>query len=519
MGAILRLFDESGEFIGGAPQGGAALKRVALRGAGMTVFSSALSLGIQVIATVILSRILTPKDFGLVAMVTTFSLLLSNFGINGVTEAIVQQEKIDRVQADSLFWMNLGSGVMLAVGFAASGALLAKFYAEPLVAAVTRGVAFSILLTSVSVVHLALLKRAMRFSTLAKNDVIAKAASVIASVVLGCAGWGYWALVVGVCALPLSASIGAFYLCRWIPGRPRHETTTGTMLKFAMYTYGRFSVNYFARNLDNLLIGSRFGAPALGFYKKAYDLFSLSASHLVSSISVVAVAALSRARNDVAQFRQYLLAAMAVMTLLGMWLAGDMTLVGSDLIRVLLGPGWEETGKIFTLFAPGIGAMMLYGTHGWIHLAIGRADRWLQWGLIEWSVTILLFLTAMHWGPRGFAVAWCVSFWILLLPAMQFAGAPIEIGAKHVIAIAWRYVAAAFVAGITSYLVVHGFGRLSEMTGAAGAMLRIVVVTLVFSGLYLGAIVALHRGTAPIRRLAGIVRTMVPDVEEEQVAT
>ncbi len=515
----MKPFNESGKFIGGVPQGGAALKRAAVRGAGMTVFSSALSLGIQIIATVVLARILTPKDFGLVAMVTTFSLLLSNFGINGVTEAIVQQEKIDRMQASNLFWMNLGCGVLLTVGFAASGTLLAKFYAEPLVAAVTRGVAFSILLTSVSVVHLALLKRAMRFSTMAKNDVIAKTASVFTSVVLGCAGWGYWALVAGVCALPLSTSMGAFYLCRWIPGRPRRETATGTMLKFAMFTYGRFSVNYFARNLDNLLIGSRFGAPALGFYKKAYDLFSLPASQLVSSISVVAVAALSRARNDVAQFRQYLLAAMAVMTLLGMWIAGDLTLVGSDLIRVLLGPGWEETGKIFTLFAPGIGAMMLYGTHGWIHLAIGRADRWLQWGLIEWSVTIMLFLAALHWGPHGFAVAWCVSFWILVLPAMQFAGAPIEIRAKHVIATAWRYVAAALAAGIASHFVVYRFATLSEKNGAAGAMLRIVVVTLVFSGLYLGAIVVLHRGTAPIARLAGIVRTMLPGVEEEQVTT
>ena len=176
--------------------------------------------------------------------------------------------------------------------------------------------------------------------------------------------------------------------------------------------------------MDNLLVGWRFGAPALGFYKKAYDLFSLSASQLVSSISVVAVSALSRARNDTAQFRHYLLGAMAVMTFIGMWIAGDFTLIGKDLIRVLLGPGWEEAGSIFVWFAPGIGAMMLYGTHGWIHLSIGRADRWLRWGLIEWIVTILLFVAAIHWGPRGIAAAWCASFWVLTLPAIWFAGKP-----------------------------------------------------------------------------------------------
>lgn len=518
IGAALRPFDENGESIHVVPRGGIALKRAAVRGAGMTAFSSAFSLGIQVIATIVLARILMPKDFGVVAMVTTFSLLLSNFGINGVTEAIVQWENLKRIQASNLFWMNLGGGVMLSCGFAASGSLLARFYGEPLVAAVTRGVALSILLSSVSAVHLALLKRAMCFSALAKNDIIAKAVSVTTSIVLGFAGWGYWALVAGVCALPFSTSIGALCLCQWMPGRPQNGTATSTMVKFAMFTYGRFGVNYFARNVDNLLIGWRFGAPALGFYKKAYDLFSLSASQLVSSISVVAVAALSRARTNEAQFRQYLLAAMAVMTLLGMWIAGELTLVGSDLIRVLLGPGWEETGKIFTLFAPGIGVMMLYGTHGWIHLSIGRADRWLKWGLIEWSVTILLFLAAIHWGPRGIAFAWCVSFWILVLPAMQFAGAPVDMGAKHVIAIAWRYVVGALAAGVTCYLILHSFAALAEMTGAAGAFLRVAVVTVIFSVLYLGAIVALHRGTAPIKRLAGLVRTMAPIVEEEQVA-
>ena len=181
---ILRPFDENGEFVGGPPQSGAALKRAAVRGAGITVFSSSLSLGIQVVATVVLARILAPKDFGLVAMVTTFSLLLSNFGINGFTEAIVQQQRVDRIQASNLFWMNLGCGAVLAAGFAACGSLLAKFYGEPLIAAVARGVALSIPLTSVSVVHLALLKRAMHFSAIAKNDVVAKAVSVTAAIVL-----------------------------------------------------------------------------------------------------------------------------------------------------------------------------------------------------------------------------------------------------------------------------------------------------------------------------------------------
>jgi O-antigen/teichoic acid export membrane protein len=515
----LRPFDRSGVFAGEVTQNGVALKRLAVRGAGAAVLSSALSLGIQIAATVVLARILTPKDFGLVAMVTTFSLLLSNFGTNGITEAIVQHERLDRNQATNLFWINIFGGVLLSCGFAAAGTMLAKFYAEPQVASVTHVIALSIVFTSVSVVHLALLKRAMRFAALAKNDVASKLISVSISIILGCAGWGYWGLVAGVCALPISTSIGAFILCRWMPGRARRAADTGTMMTFAMCTYGRFGVNYFARNADNLLVGWRFGAPALGFYKKAYDLFSISASQLVSSISVVAVAALSRVRDDSARLRQHLLASMAVMTFVGMWIAGCMTLIGADLIRVLLGPEWVETGRIFVWFAPGIGVMMLYGTHGWIHLSIGRGDRWLRWGLIEWVVTILLFVFAIHWGPRGIAAAWCASFWILTLPAMKFAGAPIGLGIGPVIATVWRYIISFICAGLISHLIIQNIPGMLTSASVSAALVRIAITSFTFSGFYFGAVVALHSGTAPIRQLIRLISSMLSATEQQEVVS
>jgi PST family polysaccharide transporter len=281
------------------------------------------------------------------------------------------------------------------------------------------------------------------------------------------------------------------------------------MVKFAMYTYGRFSVNYFARNADNVLVGWRFGAPALGFYKKAYDLFSLSAAQLVASTSVVAVSALSRVRSNDAQYRRYLLGAIAVMAFLGMGIAGDLTLTGKDVIRVLLGPRWGEAGEIFTFFAPGIGIMLVYGTHGWIHLSIGRADRWFRWGIVEWIVTILLFLIALPWGPQGIAVAWCVSFWILTVPAMWYAGKPIGLGVAPILDVVWRYIVASLIAGLACNAVFPRFVSLAA-TGTIGAAERVVVISISFVSLYLGAIIVLYRGLSPLNRLAGLLREMAP---------
>jgi O-antigen/teichoic acid export membrane protein len=125
----LRPFDANGSFRFAEDGGG--MRRLAVRGAGATIFSSGVAVAIQLVSTVVLARILAPKDFGVVAMVTTFSLLLMNFGLNGFTEAVVQREKIDHHLASNLFWINVGVGLLLTLLFAASGSLLARFYMIP----------------------------------------------------------------------------------------------------------------------------------------------------------------------------------------------------------------------------------------------------------------------------------------------------------------------------------------------------------------------------------------------------
>jgi PST family polysaccharide transporter len=502
----LKPFDANGAFRPAAD----GVRRLAVRGAAVTVLFSVLGLGIQIISTVVLARLLTPKDFGLVTMVTTFSLLLMNFGLNGFTEAILQREEIDHALASNLFWINVGIGLLLTIGFAGAGNLLARFYGNPLVAHVAIGMSLTIFITSTSVQHLALLKRAMSFSLVSANDILARFVSVVVSVSLSWAGWGYWALVAGGVAQPLSQAIGAWSLCRWIPSRPRRVTGTASMVRFALSVYARFSFNYFARNMDNLLVGWRFEAQSLGFYKKAYDLFALPAGLLVSSLTSVAVSALSRFRRDPKQYTRYLLSSLGVMAFVGMGLGADLTLVGKDVIRLLLGPGWETAGRIFTFFGPGIGVMLLYGTHGWIHLSIGRADRWFRWGIVEFTVTGLLFLLGLLWGPEGIAVAWAASFWILTIPALWYAGRPIQLGIAPVIAVVWRYLLASLLAGCASALIIRRMPSIVAASGSVGAVIRIVLVSVLFGALYVGAVILLHKGCAPLYQVGRLLHEIVP---------
>ncbi len=233
------------------------------------------------------------------------------------------------------------------------------------------------------------------------------------------------------------------------------------------HVYAHFAFSYLTRNTDNLLVGWRYGAQSLGFYKKAYDLFVLPETQLLSPVSAVVVSTLSRVVGDREQFKRYFLRAISVLALVGMGIGADFALVGKDIIRFLLGPGWEAAGRIFALFGPGIGVMLLYNTHGWIHLSIGRPERWFRWGLMEFVCTASLFLLTLRWGPSGIALAWTISFFILMFPGFWYAGKPIGMGMGPVFGVIWKFFAASAAGCLWHFSIVMATPRFAATPGAA----------------------------------------------------
>jgi PST family polysaccharide transporter len=505
----LKPFDSTGNFH--LIAAGDGLRRSAVRGAGASIAGQACSFAVQIGSVVILARLLTPADFGIVTMVTSFSLMFRSFGMNGFTELIMQREEFSHYLASNLFWINLGIGTILTLVFASSGSLLAHFYHNPAVAQVTEGMSLTIGIGCLGWIHLGLLQRAMHFRTTAIIGFVGQLVLVIVSIVLAMAGWHYWALVWGIVMQSVATVAAAWIVCRWTPSWPRRASGTGSGLKFAMNVYAHFAFSYLTRNTDNMLVGWRFGAPALGFYKKAYDLFVTAETQLLAPISAVAVGTLSRVSRDREQFQRYFLRGIAVLALLGMGIGADLALVGRDLIRFLLGPGWEEAGRIFSLFGPGIGVMLLYNTHGWIHLSIGRPERWFRWGLMEFVCTGSLFLLALRWGPSGIAFAWTASFFVLMFPGFWYAGKPIGLSIGPMLAVIWKFFLASVLAGCATFLIVRAMPQFATTFGAPGAFARVVSVSLVFFGLYFGGVIALHQGLKPLSETIILFRDLLPE--------
>ena len=490
---------------------GEGIRRTAVRGAGATIAGQAANFILSMGSVSVLARMLSPVDFGVVAMVTTFGLLFRSFGFSGFTETIVQREGLTDSLASNLFWIELGIGAVLTLVFASAGPLMALFFHNGTVARVAVGISPMIIFGCLGWIHLGLLQRAGHFTATSLINLSGQIVLVVVSIILAAKGWHYWALVWGIVAQSAATAMGAWLICRWTPSWPVRDSGTRSGMKFAMNVYSHHAFNYLTRNTDNLLVGWRYGAQMLGFYKKAYDLFVLPESQLLSPLSVVVVSTLSRIRGDREQFKRFFLGAISVLALLGMGIGADFALVGKDIIRLLLGPGWDEAGRIFAIFGPGIGAMLLYNTHGWIHVSIGRPERWLYWGLIEFVCTASLFLLTLRWGPSGIAFAWTVSFFLLMFPGFWYAGRPIGLGIGSIIGTIWRFFLASVVAGGTTALIVRSIPHLAMTFDAPIALVRILTISSVYFALYVGSVIALHRGMKPINDAVGLLRDLLPD--------
>ena len=142
-------------------------------------------------------------------------------------------------------------------------------------------------------------------------------------------------------------------------------------------------------------------------------------------------------------------------------------------------------------------------------MRIGRADRCFRWGVVDITVTASFFLAGLRWGPVGMAIAWVTSLWVLTIPGLSYAGRPVGLRIASVIEATWKYVVAGAVAGVAA-AAVRETPNVAAVLASIGVAGRIAIVSLLVGALYLSAVILLHRGCAPIRQVAAILRDMLP---------
>jgi len=486
------------------------LKGRAVRGAAAKLLSNLGGAAGQLLSGVILARLLVPDDFGLVAMVTAYTMILADVGELGLGQAVVQAEKLTHEQVSKLFWINVGLSAGMAVLFSALSPVLVWFYEEPRLQPIAITISIGFIFKGLGAQHLGLLNRGMRFSEIAALEMAGSTVSIALAVTLAWFGWGYWALAVRRVVVHLVTCIGAWSLSGWKPGFHVRAEGTGPLIRYGAYTFGAQALFNARQNIDKVLIGWRYGAMPLGLYDRAQQLFVLPFNQLTSPLSSVAVSTLSRLRNERQRYHRYYLEAISLVALVGMMMSAVVTVVGQDAVVLVLGAQWRESGVFLTAFGPGVGMLLLSSAQNWLHLSLGRADRSLRWNLVVLVASALALMMGLLFGPFGVACAYSVMLHVLLGPGFWYAGKPIGLSVSAVASVVWRYWASALVAAALCWYLQHRVAFTSGVYVELNVLSRVLAVSILCVSVYLLCTVVFHGSTVPVSRVLKLAAQLAP---------
>lgn len=395
-----------GEALLAPPDVQADLGGKAIRGSMATLGGQVLLTGLQLGTTVVLARLLSPRDFGLVAMVAVLTTFLSIFRDLGLTHAVVQRGTVTHRQVSTLFWVNTAVTIVLAALVAALSPVVAWFYGEPQLTSLTAALGAVLVLEGLGALHQAILSRRMRFGALAGSAVAGHATGVAVAITVAVLGGGPWALV-ALAATRAAAYSGLLWrLSGWQPSRPRRRTGVRDLLRFGGGVSGSSVANFVSRNADNVLIGWRWGAQPLGLYSRAYSLLLQPLGQINAPLSRVAIPTLSRLQSDPERYRRAYLRMLSVSLVIATTMVGFAVVVADLVVAVLLGPGWEGAATIFQWLAVAGITQPLTNTIGWLFVTQARTGEMLRWAVISAALNVAAFAVGLPFGAVGVAAAY-----------------------------------------------------------------------------------------------------------------
>jgi PST family polysaccharide transporter len=257
---------------------------------GRVVSSGLITLGSQGAQTLLnlasvmaLSRLLDPKDFGLVAMVATVMSFLQAFREFGLSRATIQREGITHAQVLELVLANIAISFAIGLILAAASPLVAWFYREPRLVPLTLVLAVTFPLSGLTVQHTALLMRRMRFKALAWIQVTSQLVGVGTGIAMAWLDYGYWALVVMQLASAGATVVLTYIAVPWQPQAPLRRSGTRPLIEFGSNLAAGSFVFSLARNFDGLAIGRLWGSDTLGLYSRGGVLLTRPLEQVLSA--------------------------------------------------------------------------------------------------------------------------------------------------------------------------------------------------------------------------------------------
>lgn len=402
------------------------LQRQTIAGMQWTTLSTLAVTVLQLATIVVLTRFLVPDDFGLMSILMIVIGFAQAFMDMGISNAIIQRQSVTHEQLSSLYWLNLASGLVIALIVIAAAPLIAHFYAEPRMTEMLWVLSSVFVIVGLGNQYRVLSQKALEFAFMARIEVAAAAVSFLVAVMLAAQGAGVYALIAAMIAQALVSSMCYLLTGLYRHHRPallyRHDELKG-FFSFGLFQMGEKSINYLSANIDNILIGKFLGMQALGFYNLAWQLCIFPVQKINPIVNKVAFPVYARLQDDPAQLQLYYARFLQAVALITVPLLTFLFYFPAETVRVLYGPGWEQTASLIALLSF-VGIFKALGNPaGSVFLALGRADIGFWWNL-AWLLTVgaalyAVLISSPHLGSVVWALLFLVAgfgvFWHVLV--------------------------------------------------------------------------------------------------------
>ena len=393
----------------------APMGRTAAHGAAWLGMAQAFRVLLTFVSTAVLARLLTPGDYGLIAMTAPVFALIGVFSDLGLTSATIQARDLSPARSTAMFWLTVTVSLGLALLAVAAAPGVAWFYGDARAGLVTAAGAASLLVGGLSLQHSALLNREMRFATLSLIEVTGLVVTTATAIALALILHNYWALVLGTLAGVAVQSALTWYCSGFRPGAPR-LAGIGDLARFGGHLTGFNLVNFLARNLDTVLVAHHAGPAQAGLYDRSYRLLTLPLQTINGPVTRLLQPMLSRLREEPARYRRMFLLALRAVVLASAPPALVVVALSGPVMSLLLGAKWLQAGPIF--FWLGLAGVLqpIANLLGVLFLTTGRPRALMHWSLATAPVTLGGFVLAIPYGAVGMAMAFFLTS-VLLTPA------------------------------------------------------------------------------------------------------
>lgn len=364
---------------------------------------------ISLIINIILSRLLTPEDYGVVAVVTVFTTFFASLSDMGLSAAVIQIKELSKKDIDSIFSFSVYYALLLAMIFIFLSGFIADFYGSLIYKKVCILLSIALLFEALNTVPNGIMNRKKKFKEISMRIVLTYIFSAFIAIILAFLGWKYYALV-------MQSIITAIitFLWNYKTTRPKFHFSFSlkSIDKIKKYSSFQFAFNilvYFSRNLDNLLTGKFMGSTELGFYNKAYTLMLYPVNNITNVIAPVLHPVLSDYQNKKNTLYISFVNLTRILFLIGTIISGICIIASSELIILAFGNQWFQSIDCFKVLSIAIVFQMINGTTGAIYQSLGNTKQLFLNGAVNSVITIVAIFIGIFIGKDIYLLALAVA--------------------------------------------------------------------------------------------------------------